>query len=361
MNKMKLLLLLLSVTISSYGQNSEESRLAIIESQMQTIQKLIQENSTKGLYTSLDSLIKQKNQVLNTNDTLLEAKIQKLHSDLSSKEQIISDLQKNLSSITVQINSIVQSEQSDTKDKIKAEELAKRAQVVKDSLNIEYITKFKSFILTWHDLGSSLAASTITTKTLLLFPNAKTEPIWQSITKYAGIVGGIAGPLMYSSANNPSEQKNAVVTTGVSLSVTGLVSLLFKNKNSQTTLENIGRNVAFTDDVKSIDKIAMQFSEKATEVWNKIKPFYNTAGWKPNVDQLNDYYSLIALRRDLAIAFRQIKSKAEFLKTQAVTEDGKGILDTQIKRYQNTLDSWEGLEAIYLDTYQYLNNIVKQQ
>ena len=240
----------------------------------------------------------------------MEKQIQILSANLGGKEKIISDLQQNLTSLTSQIAAIITSEKTAQVDKQKAEELAKQAKQTKERFTTIYIANYVAYVSVWYDLGNTLAASTVTSETLLIFPNAKSEPIWQTITKYIGIAGGVIGPILYSKADNKSEQSTGIVTAGISLSVTGLITAIFKNKNSQRTLENIGRNVAFTDDVITLNRIATQFKDKATSLYNDIKNNNGKLDWKPTSEQLKNYYSLISLRRDLTVAIRQMKAKA---------------------------------------------------
>ena len=363
---MKRLLLtgfLIAIAELSFGQETnvaDQQRLSILETQIQNLQKQLQENSTNEVLNQLEELKKQRVNQPGQGDTL-EKQIQTLTANLAAKEKAISDLQQNLTSLTSQITAIITSEKTAQVDKQKAEELEKQAKQAKEKFTTVYVTNYVAYVSVWWDLGNTLAASTITSKTLLIFPNAKTEPIWQSITKYIGIAGGVVGPILYSRADTKSEQTTGVLTAGISLSVTGLVTAIFKNKNSQRTLENIGRNVAFTDDVITLNNIATQFKDKATALYEEIKINKDKRDWKPTLGQLKTYYSLISLRRDLTVAIRQMKAKAEFLQTQAITEEGKEILNRQIQTYKDALASWESLEVTYLDTYNYLYNLSKEE
>jgi len=348
-----ILIFIFNTHLNAQEVQTVDQKLNILQGQIELLKSQVQENSTQDLYKQLDELKKAK---AVSNDPTTTSDIQALQSELAVKEKAISELQETITSLTTQISAIAQSVNTQGSEKLKADELAKEAEKIKNDLTVENITRFKAYIFAWKDLGTLLAASGKTGKALLIFPDAKTEPLLESITKYAGIVGGVVGPIMYASAasDDAAAQKKGVITTGVSLSVTGLVSLLFKNKNNKKVLENIGRNVSFNDEVKSFDKLASQFQTKSESLYNSIKTLQDATDWKPTPQNLIDYYGLISLRRDLTVVVRQMKAKSEFLKELSVTDDGKIILDDLILTYGKALESWESSESVYLSTYNYL-------
>lgn len=340
----------------AFGQETPiDQKLSIIQNQVEILKTQLAENSTEDLHKQIEEL---KKQIPNQDGIELKNKIDSLQSELASKEKVIAELQQSITGLTTQISTIVNSLSAQSTERQKAEKIAQDAEIAKNDLLKESITNFKNFVLAWYDLGALLSASAGTSKAMLIFPNAKSEHIWQTVTKYAGITGGIVGPLMYSSSTDPSLQKKGVITTGISLSVTGLISQVFKNKDSQTIIENIGRNVVFNDEVKSFDQLSFQFKTKSKALYDSIKPIQDITNWRPSSQNLKEYYALISLRRDLTVAVRQMKAKCEFLLTLAVTDEGKNELNGLIIKYDGALESWESSETVYLSTYNYLYQII---
>jgi len=349
---------------NAFGQDTTlvGHKLALLEEQLKIVQNDIKNNNVTDLYSQLEELKKQRDQ--SGNSQALEQQIIALKAELQTKEQQLSDLQKKLTELSTQITSVVSVLSEQTKAKEDTKKLEAELQAAKDKITAQFLGKFKSDVRAFSGFGGLLNSIASTAEILLLFPEKKDkEPTFASIGKYVGLAGGVIGPIIYGSSNEQSTQKAGVITAGLSLTLTGLISTVLKNdKKTQTLIENIARNRDFTDEVLSFSKSARPFEEKSTILYNEIKQYENNTEWRPSATQLNSYYSLITLRRDISIILRQMQAKAEYLRDfQTITQEGKNKLILLIADYKKALDSWEGQESAYLDTYNHLKNLIDKK
>jgi hypothetical protein len=340
-------------TFQSIAQEeSTNQKLLLFETQLTLLKHQIGNSNIPELYAQLELLKQQR-------DPSNDEKISGLKAELETKEQQLKELQKNVTDLTRQITQLNSTLTVQNNVKKEAEALQLKAQETQGKVTQQTLGKYKSDVRNFAGFGALLDAVASTADGLLLFPENKSkEPFLQTLSNWIGTAGGAVGASLYSIGNSSGQQKAGILTTGLSLTITSLVNAVFKKeKNSQQLIENVARNRGFTDEVSSFSKSSVSFKVKAKELFENIKPYENNMDWKPNEAQLNSYYVLITLRRDLAVVLRQMQAKAVYLRNfETMTPGGKDKLNSLIIKYKEALDTWEGQEATFLSTYNYLKN-----
>ncbi|MDY0779388.1 hypothetical protein [Tenacibaculum sp. IB213877] len=341
------------------SENETSQKLLILENQLNTIKSKIAENRLDSLYVELGKLVKEKSKQ-NTNTTIIQDNINKIQKKLQEREDLYTQLQNEFTNISLQIKNTTNSISGTVETQIsqKLDELKNESIEIRKDLTRDNSIKFKTISLTWYDLGQQILAISNTAKSILLFDvetAKKANNTWQEIGKYAGIVGGIAGAVIAS-----DDEKAGIMTSGISLSFTTLITTLFKKKNNQKLIENISRNVAFTDEINSFYKVASTFGNKTKILYEDVKPHQHNNDWIPSLENVTEFYTLISLRRDLTVIIRQMRAKAQHLLSLSVTNEGKTQLTQLIKDYDSALESWEASETVYLSTYNYLFKVLSE-
>ncbi|MEM7105352.1 MAG: hypothetical protein AAF502_19595 [Bacteroidota bacterium] len=260
------------------------------------------------------------------------------------------ELERNFQNLTSKIIAIEDSLSRMHTEVVIPQKLKSLENEMSSALKIRMTSNFRSFVLAWYDLGEQLEAISATAESILIFPESQSKTkLLVNVGQYAGIGGSIAGAVLAN--KNPSQ---GVTTIGLSISVTGMLGMLFKSKKPRVYIENVSRNIAFTDNVHAFERIARTFSQKAGVLYHSVKENWDDEHWRPDNKDLREYYALIVLRKDLNVIVRHMKAKAEHLLKQQLTDEGRRHLNNLVFRYDKALQSWEISEIVYLNTYEFL-------
>ncbi len=368
-----LIFFLSAFAFSQSGKLEEEkiqtlSQIQDLRNELQTVQdnlKLVQdpEETAKlqkqiaDLTSQYDKLsqienrtTQQENQLEEFNDNIATLKL-----TLSEREKSITALNQKFTDLSKTVESILTFRVKTEEEKEAAKKLSEEIITAKTAAVNTELTNFKSYIFSWNDLGATIDAISSTAEGILIFPeNNSSESTLMTVLKYVGIAGGLAG-----TAYVKEDAENGTIIAAGFLTATALLQTIFTGGVASEIVQNISRNVAFQDEIRAFTKLSAPFATKAKALNEEILQNSNLSGWFPSEKNLIDYYSLIALRRDLAVVLRQMRAKAEYLlqtQNNTLTEDGETTLKDLKSKYDRALSAWEASEAKYLSTYTFLAN-----
>lgn len=281
-------------------------------------------------------------------------KIQNIAESLEQNRNLFLYAQKHYAIVKQEIANLIVNSDSTNPKFLEGNQIGIYDEATDPELIKSHSNKLKSYVTAWNTMGSQISAASQTMENVLIFPeDGQKINSWIKIGQYAGIVGGIVGTILAS-----KNQTAGITTSGASLSLSAILSTVGKNDKLKSYIQNLSRNAAFTDEIKSYNKVAQAFASGATSLFNSIgQAALLDDNWKPNKVQVASFYSLLSISRDFNTVTRQMKAKAETLISIGnLNKVGEEKLEIQKSLYDNSLKIWESSEAIYLLTYNTLIN-----
>ena len=270
----------LNLLKNQIGEESENQKSTIL------IQKEVQDLKEK--LRDLDAIEKQNWEQKHQADNL-RVQIEDLEIQITTREEEMTTLQTQMTSLSEKIQFISNTMNIASKEKAKADSLARLAIEASDKITQRTIGKFIGDVRTWADLGTILNAIANTAENLLLFSESGKEPFLIKAGKTLGLLAAGGGTYV---ATNDAE--SGAIMAGGALTLSLLMQMIPNDVSQSVLIENIARNRAFTDEVKAFTRISGPFVKKAKELNATIPHGGGDVNWQPAGEELQSYYQLIA-------------------------------------------------------------------
>ncbi len=286
--------------------------------------------------------------------------------DLAKKRE------EEILSLTKQVNDLDRELGEFKKYKELTETEAKKAELLiqaankqnEESIKFE-ADNFVGNVEAWSTFVSFYVNLAKTSESILIFDEKDADKFWGYLKSIGSDVGTVA--LGGAAVFQFTKDKN---TEGGWLTLaTVLVNALPKFLTSNTTMENITRNIAFSDEIRSISAVSGKLEEnleKLKQIMPLTKPekmdFYETY-----TEQHLQSYSLIIGQLDQlhAINFTLV-DKANYLlklgkKRDVLTQEGETTLKNLIDTYDKNIKDWDTDKPLYIERYNLLMNELRDR
>jgi len=213
------------------------------------------------------------------------------------------------------------------------------------------VDHFLGHVTGWRTVAGNVSGLSGITRAIVILPDNRGERFVRTIgtiLRVGGLLASVGGSI--TALNDPKAGGATIGLAGLSLAA----SEFARNapKSVRVFVENVGRNVAFTDEIVLLDSISRPFNEIARILFDSVRPqVEKPEEWLPSAENLAAYYSLILGQRELMGVMRQVLAKSQQLLQLGPTTDGRRALSAVIRRIQDSIDSWQDTEPVYLATY----------
>lgn len=344
----------------------------IFEQQIQNV-----EQSNIGVFENIDPAFSIMNAIEQNNNSILtlttshpeknKAEIDRLKNQIKvlevqlpkaiEAEKTIADFKDRISEMKTELEFLKKVKLLTAEENQSASRVRRQLDSIDQEINKQQVNIFLGNVETSRTAYANFSALATTAESVLLFEENTANRIWMwvrndGIDIFTIACGSIA-------VNDMSENKNneAVLFSAITI---GLKLIQSSTKNNPY-LENITRNIAFSDEIRSLSKISKPLQSISEELYESIpnNDPVELSAFFPSRSQLEMYYKIIDYNYKIQMQFENIRDKAEYLlelgeKNNNMTSSGKVFLKRIIISCNSSINNWSTVETTYRDRYQRL-------